>query len=99
MKKSWLVLFFTSVLGFAQNTNLNSLSTVNASRFPVFSSCENLENQELQNCFYTEVQDFVFQNFVVPEDLVRNNFKGNVKVLFEVNAEGVFKVIYVNAVD
>ena len=99
MKKSWLVLFFTSVLGFAQNTNLNSLSTVNASRFPVFSSCENLENQELQNCFYTEVQDFVFQNFVVPEDLVRNNYQGNVKVLFEVNAEGVFKVIYVNAVD
>ena len=99
MKKSWLVLLFASVLGFAQNTNLNSLGTVNASRFPVFPSCENLENQELQSCFYTEVQEFVFQNFVVPEELVQNNFRGNVKVLFEVNAEGVFKVIYVNAVD
>jgi hypothetical protein len=45
------------------------------------------------------VQDFVFQNFVVPENLVQNNFKGNIKVLFEVSEKGIFKIIYVNAVD
>ena len=53
----------------------------------------------MEKCFYNEVQDFVFQNFVVPENLVQNNFKGNVKVLFEVDKKGDFKVIYVNAVD
>jgi hypothetical protein len=53
----------------------------------------------LESCFYNEVQDFVFQNFVVPEHLVKNNFEGTVKVLFEVNATGIFKVIYVNAID
>jgi hypothetical protein len=40
---------------------------------------------------------FCFQNFVVPENLMRNNFEGNVKVLGDAN--GVFKVIYVNAID
>ena len=101
MRKSLLVLFvcFFTALGYAQNQDLNSESVLNTQRFPVFSRCENLEGKALENCFYTEVQDFVFQNFVVPEDLVQNNFNGNVKVLFEVDEKGTFKVIYVNAVD
>ncbi|MFL9830395.1 gliding motility protein RemB [Flavobacterium sp. ST-87] len=101
MRKSLLVLFlcFITGLGHAQNQDSNSESVLSARRFPVFPDCENLENQNLENCFYSEVQDFIFQNFVVPENLMQHNFKGNVKVLFEVDVNGVFKVIYVNAVD
>jgi hypothetical protein len=100
MKKSdlTLILLFFTFFVFAQNIN-KSESNLSVERFPVFPNCENLEIKSLENCFYNSVQDFVFQNFVVPEDLVRNNFKGNVKVLFEVDSNGVFKVIYVNAVD
>ncbi len=96
MNKLGLILFFCfiTIFGHAQKDKVSA-----AERFPVFSSCGNLEGKTLENCFYTEVQEFIFQNFVLPEDLVRNNFKGNIKVLFEVDAEGVFKVIYVNAVD
>ncbi|MGM8360391.1 gliding motility protein RemB [Flavobacterium sp. ARAG 55.4] len=101
MRKSLLVLFlcFITGLGHAQNQDSNSESVLSARRFPVFPDCENLENQNLENCFYSEVQDFIFQNFVVPENLMQHNFKGNVKVLFEVDVNGIFKVIYVNAVD
>ncbi|MEN9909019.1 MAG: hypothetical protein RLZZ540_2168 [Bacteroidota bacterium] len=100
MKKILPILFlcFFTALGYAQE-DLNSDVVLNSQRFPVFSACKNLEAVALESCFYNEVQEFVFQNFVVPEDLVQNNFKGNVKVLFEVDANGVFKVIYVNAVD
>ena len=49
--------------------------------------------------FLLSSSNFVFQNFEVPENLKQNNFKGNVDVLFEVDSNGVFKVIYVNAVD
>ncbi|GEL09924.1 protein involved in gliding motility RemB [Flavobacterium glycines] len=96
MNKFRLILFFcfTGVLSYAQNDKL-----LVSERFPVFPACVNLEDKALENCFYTEVQEFVFQNFVVPENLVQSNFKGNVKVLFEVDASGFFKVIYVNAVD
>lgn len=91
MKKSLLTLFLSllSIVIYSQNLE----------RFPVFPACENLSAKELESCFYNEVQEFVFQNFVVPEDLVQNNFQGTVKVLFEVDANGVFKVIYVNAVN
>jgi hypothetical protein len=102
MKKGLLTLILSicTFVAFAQDVNDSSKqSGLSAERFPVFPNCENLEAKSLENCFYNEVQDFVFQNFVVPENLVQNNFKGNIKVLFEVDKNGVFKVIYVNAVD
>ena len=102
MKKGLLTLLLSLCAfgAFAQDANESSKrSGVSAERFPVFPNCENLEAKALENCFYNQVQDFVFQNFVVPENLVQTNFNGNIKVLFEVNEKGVFKVIYVNAVD
>nr|WP_288834825.1 gliding motility protein RemB [uncultured Flavobacterium sp.] len=101
MKKIVPILFlcFFTILGYSQSQDLSSDAVLNSQRFPVFPACQNLEATALESCFYNEVQEFVFQNFVVPENLVQNNFKGNVKVLFEVDATGVFKVIYVNAVD
>ena len=94
MKKllSFILLLFLMSVAKAQVTQ-------NASeRFPVFPSCENLQFHALETCFYNQVQDFVYNNFKVPEDLKQNNFKGNVIVLFEVADTGNFKVIYVDAV-
>jgi len=78
----------------------NAQATLKSSeKFPVFPSCEQLQFQALETCFYNEVQDFVYNNFKMPEKLAQSNFKGNVIVLFEVDAEGNFKVQYVDAVD
>jgi len=68
-------------------------------RFPVFPSCEGQEAQALETCFYNQVQDFVYNNFKVPDNLKENNFKGSMIVLFEVTDTGNFKVIYVDAND
>lgn len=95
MKKLFpiIILFFFS-------TNTKAQVTLKSSeKFPVFPSCEQLQFQALETCFYNEVQDFVYNNFEVPETLKQNNFKGNVIVLFEVNDAGNFKVQYVDAVD
>jgi hypothetical protein len=70
-----------------------------AEKFPVFPACKDLQFRELEACFYNQVQDFVYHNFKVPENLVQNNFKGIVVVLFEVTNVGDFKVQYVDAVD
>tara|TARA_R110000868_G_scaffold144149_1_gene362876 strand:- start:1688 stop:3811 length:2124 start_codon:yes stop_codon:yes gene_type:complete len=102
MRKSFLTLFisFISFFTYSQVEDTNNLQAKLATeRFPVFPKCQNLESVALESCFYNEVQDFVFQNFVVPENLIKNNFRGTIKVLFEVDSNGVFKVIYVNAVD
>ena len=93
-----LVLIFSSfIVSSQQNRNSAVQPGFTAEMFPVFPNCENLEGKKLENCFYKEVQDFVFNNFQIPENLKQNDYKGAVKVLFEVNAEGEFKIIYVSA--
>jgi hypothetical protein len=102
MKKGLLTLFlsfFTFVTIAQEREEDLKQSYLSIEQFPVFAHCQNLQSKELENCFYYEVQDFVFQNFVVPENLIENNFQGKIKVLFEVSQNGNFKVIYVNAVD
>ncbi|KVV14504.1 energy transducer TonB [Flavobacterium sp. TAB 87] len=101
MNKSLVTLFcILSTLSLkAQQTNTIIASTTVNERFPAFFSCATLDNTALQNCFYYEVQQLVFQNFNVPKSAIENGYKGNVKVLFEVDATGEFKVLYVNAIN
>ena len=102
MKKGLLILllFFCTFVAFAQDVNNPLNQTYSPTeRFPVFPNCENLASSVLETCFYNKVQDFVYHNFVVTDQLVKNNFRGEIKVLFEVDSDGAFKVIYVNAID
>ncbi|TRX38630.1 gliding motility protein RemB [Flavobacterium sp. ZT3R18] len=66
-------------------------------RFPVFSNCKNLHAQDLENCFYNEVQQLVYHNFQVSEKVKESQYTGIVKVLFEVDATGKFKILFVNS--
>ena len=68
-------------------------------QFPVFEDCRNLDAAAVPACFYAEVQDFVYNNFTVPEKLVQQNYKGSFTVLFEVTDKGQFKVLYADAAD
>ena len=96
MKKGLLtLLLFYSCFTYSQD----SQSEISTERFPVFSNCENLQSKVLESCFYDAVQDLVFQNFKTPDNFQQNNFQGTIKVLFEVDVNGIFKVIYVDAVD
>ena len=63
---------------------------------PVYPGCD-AQSMQLESCFYNNVQNFVFENFQLPEDLKNSEFKEVVTVLFEVDTVGVFKVLYVNA--
>jgi hypothetical protein len=64
--------------------------------FPVFPSCENAQSTDLENCFYNEVQQFVFTNFKVANNL-DTDYKGTVIVIFEVTSTGNFVVQYIDS--
>lgn len=91
-------LFYNIILFFSIATTAQ-VTLKGTEKFPVFPSCQDLQFKALETCFYSEVQNFVYNNFKVPENLQQTNFKGNVIVLFEVNQTGNFKVIFVDAVD
>lgn len=70
----------------------------NSDVFPVFANCQNVTGKDLESCFYNQLQELVFQNFQVPKELVSNGYKGTVGAVFEVDANGKFKVLYVDAI-
>jgi hypothetical protein len=65
---------------------------------PVFPNCESQNLAELKSCFYNEISTFIFNNFEVPQIVSDNNYKGKMVVLFEVDANGEFVVLYVDAI-
>ncbi|OMQ11121.1 energy transducer TonB [[Flexibacter] sp. ATCC 35103] len=90
------ILTLSALYVFSQESNTSVKPGFTSEQFPIFPACENLQSKKLEDCFYKEVQDFVFNNFEVPDNLKQSNYKGEVKVLFEVDENGEFKVIYVN---
>jgi len=93
-----LFLLLYSVCTFSQVKKGTTQTIQSASdRFPIFSNCTKLEDSELEDCFYNQVQALIFQTFVVPEKVKQTEYKGEVKVLFEVDDKGVFKLIYVSS--
>jgi hypothetical protein len=70
-------------------------SQKSSEQFPVFQNCEGKNSLELEQCFYTEIQKFVFSNYKVPSN--SSTIKTAVNVLFEVDEKGNFKVQYVDA--
>ena len=93
-----LFLLLYSVCTFSQVKKGTTQTIQSASdRFPIFSNCTKLEDSELEDCFYNQVQALIFQTFEVPEKVKQTEYKGEVKVLFEVDDKGVFKLIYVSS--
>ena len=66
-------------------------------KYPVFPECKNENINSLKNCFENTLRSKVFSSFQIPEVVSEENYKGNVSVFFEVTKEGVFKVLYVDA--
>ena len=92
MKKyaSFLVLMI-SVSLFSQNPSASF------EKYPVFKECESVAIDSLKNCFNFTLKQYVFENFKTPKIVSKENYKGKAEVFFEVNKEGEFKVLYVDA--
>ncbi len=80
------------------SANLFSQDIDTYEKYPVFPNCESQDINNLKACFNFELAQFVYNNFKVPEISEDENYKGDVSVLFEVDKEGDFKVLYVDAV-
>lgn len=86
-KVALYILLQLSFFGFSQKSN---------EQFPTFPSCENKQPAELEQCFYNEIQTFVFNNFEVSNSLP-NDYKGIIITIFEVTDKGNFKIIYIDS--
>jgi len=90
---------FTILMLLLSSAYLKAQNAQEREQFPVFQNCEGKQSKELEACFYNQLQEFVYNNFKVPQEIQNNTASGNIIVLFEVNQEGNFKVQYVDAFD
>ncbi len=67
-------------------------------KYPVFPDCADANIDQLKLCFNNTLQEFVYNNFEVPDIVTTENYKGAVAVFFEIDKEGRFRVIMVDAV-
>ena len=65
---------------------------------PVFEECQSEEIDNLKECFNKTLYGFINDNYTIPEIAVKDNYKGQVAVLFEVDKQGKFNVLYIDAV-
>ncbi|WP_295830001.1 gliding motility protein RemB [uncultured Winogradskyella sp.] len=85
-----LVVFLFSIKGFSQ-------TEINYQKSPVFPGCETKPFDGLKECFRFQLHNFIFENFKIPDNIMNEGYKGEVKLLFEVDKEGKFQIIFVDA--
>ncbi len=76
---------------FSQNIN-------NYEKSPIFPECESQPIGDLKACFNNKINQFIFENFKLPQVVTDDKYTGDVKVLFEVDKEGNINVLYVEAI-
>lgn len=86
---AFILLICFQSFAFAQDNN---------EKAPVFDSCKEEPLFNLQKCFDTQVFNLLLENYKVPEKITKANYKGNVVILFEVDKEGSFRTMYVDAI-
>ena len=89
--------FFLLILCVVQ-INIFAQDIAEYEKSPVFPECETQSIQSLKSCFNQKVTQFVFSNFKVPQIVTDENYIGDIVVLFEVDVEGNFVVLYVDAI-
>ena len=65
---------------------------------PVFKECNSVEVDQLKSCFNYNLNSFIYKNFKTPQIVIDESYVGDIKVLFEVNKEGEFRTLYIDAI-
>ncbi|WP_335972504.1 gliding motility protein RemB [Gaetbulibacter jejuensis] len=92
MKQLFLFIFvLTQSIVFSQTSDTYEKS-------PVFPGCESQPIENLKSCFNNKINTHIFNTLKVPQVAIDDEYKGDVKVLFEVDKEGAIHVLYVDAV-
>ena len=88
MKKILLILLlFQFSFSFSQNE-----------KPPILEGCENETIENMETCFFTSIKERVENEFNVPDIVSKEDYKGILRIIFNVTKTGELKVLYVNSI-
>ncbi len=87
MKKIvFLLLLINSAIIFSQNK-----------KAPVYKTCQNVNLDELENCFLDNLKSDFLKNFQTPNDVTEKQFKGKILIMFSISTQGEYTINYINS--
>lgn len=75
---------------------ISAISYSQTEKYPVYEGCESADNEALKECFNSSVSQAVISAIKLPEEVVKDSFKGIVNAVFYVDRKGKFNVLYAN---
>lgn len=91
--------YIASLLFFLLATSVFSQNAVNQyEKYPVFPECTSETINALESCFNNTLRTYIYENFKVPSVVSSESYEGSMNLFFEVDKEGVFKLLYVDAI-
>src|SRR5690606_35925756 len=66
-------------------------TTLSYEQYPIFPECVESHHGELESCFNFTLQNYIYTNFQLPEEISQKEYKGVMNVFFEVTKEGKFR--------
>ncbi|MCC1483010.1 gliding motility protein RemB [Winogradskyella immobilis] len=89
--------YFIFLILFSCSVHLSGQTSQAYQKPPVFAECAGQSEENLKTCFRFQLNSFIYKNFKLPEVVTKANYKGEIKLLFEVDKEGAFQLIYTDA--
>lgn len=77
--------------------NLKSQAQGDSQRFPEFPQCVNVDFENKTVCFKNTLREFILDNYKVPSEVIKEEYRGEITVIFEVDESGDFAIIYIDA--
>jgi len=65
--------------------------------YPTFPECKDILKTDQESCFKTQLKSLIFKYYKEPEVVAKENYNGIATVIFEVDKDGGFQVLYVNS--
>ena len=90
--KSYLFLLVLLIIN-----NFKFQAQSNVQRFPEFPQCSTVDFENKEACFKNTLREFILANYTVPSKVIDEDYRGEVKVVFEVDKFGAFQVLYLDA--
>ena len=66
-------------------------------KYPVYKGCEEVDAEALKVCFKEKVTTEVISKLQLPEEMRKDSVKQTINIVFYVDKEGEFEILYVNS--
>lgn len=76
---------------------ISNISVAQEDIYPIYSGCDDSDQLTLESCFNQKLTQDVLAIFTIPDKVKEDNYKGTINIVFIVNKEGDFEVLYVRS--